>query len=228
KPSLRPLLRTVPGVERVICDPDELRGEKDVRLIGMMSVPGILGTTPATVPQNVPFLAAEPERVVAWRERLGAHGFRIGIAWHNAGASYLDRLRSIPLREFAPLCEIPGVRLISLQKGTGEEEVAAFEGRVETLAAPFDESGAFLDTAAVMMNLDLVVTSCTAVAHLAGPLGRPPFVALMQVPEWRWLLDREEGPWYPTARLFRQSTAGDWAGVFARVADAARALAPRS
>src|SRR6266851_41164 len=144
KPSLQPLLRTVPGVERVITDPAELHGIEDVRLVGMMSVPGILGTTPATVPQNVPFLAAEPERVAAWRERLGMHGFRIGIAWQNAGASYLDRLRSIPLREFAPLCEIPGVRLVSLQKGLGEEEVTALEGRIETLGAPFDESGAFL------------------------------------------------------------------------------------
>ncbi len=228
KPSLQPLLQTVPGVERVITDPAELHGIEDVRLVGMMSVPGILGTTPATVPQNVPFLAAEPARVAAWRERLGTHGFRIGIAWQNAGASYLDRLRSIPLREFAPLCEIPGVRLVSLQKGPGEEEVAAFEGRIETPGAPFDESGAFLDSAAVMMNLDLVVTSCTAVAHLAGALGRPTFVALMHVPEWRWLIDRDDSPWYPTARLFRQSTAGEWPGVFARIADAVRGLSPRS
>src|SRR5229473_1599511 len=228
KPSLQPLLQTVPGVERVITDPAELHGIEDVRLVGMMSVPGILGTTPATVPQNVPFLAAEPERVAAWRERLGTHGFRIGIAWQNAGASYLDPLRSIPLREFAPLCEIPGVRLVSLQKGPGEEEVTAFEGRIETPGAPFDESGAFLDSAAVMMNLDLVVTSCTAIAHLAGALGRPTFVALMQVPEWRWLIDRDDSPWYPTARLFRQTTADDWAGVFARVTDAVRRLSPAS
>src|SRR6202040_2682145 len=121
------------------------------------------------------------------------------------------------LREFAPLREIPGVRLVSLQKGVGEEEVTAFEGRIETLGAPFDEGGAFLDSAAVMMNLDLVVTSCTAVAHLAGALRRPTFVALMHVPEWRWLIDRDDSPWYPTARLFRQSTAGDYEGVVDRM-----------
>src|SRR5207245_4565734 len=132
----------------------------------MMSVPGILGTTPETVPQNGPFLTAEPDRVAAWRERLGTHGFKIGIAWQNAGVSHLDKLRSIPLREFAALSAIPGVRLISLQKGAGVEEIAEveFAERIETLGENFDTGdGAFLDTAAVMMTLDLIVTPRHAV-----------------------------------------------------------------
>src|SRR5262249_47891169 len=142
----------------------------------------------------------------------------------NAGTSYLDKLRSIPLHEFAALAGIPGVRLISLQKGTGVEDIPAASFEIETLGESFDEGGgAFLDSAAVMMNLDLVVTPCTSIARLAGALGRPTFVALMHVPEWRWLLDRDDSPWYPATRLFRQSSAGDWPPVFARIADAVHA-----
>jgi hypothetical protein len=176
-------------------------------------------------------LAAEPERIAAWRERLGTHGFKIGIAWQNAGASHLDKLRSIPLREFAPLCDIPGVRLISLQKGRGVEEIpaVAFGERIETLGDGFDEGGgAFVDSAAVMMTLDLIVTPCNAIAHLAGALGRPTFVALMRVPEWRWLLEREDSPWYPATQLFRQSSESDWPGVFARICEAIRARASQA
>src|SRR5262249_59894345 len=128
----------------------------DIRWTSMMSGPGLPGTTPETVPRNGAFLAAEPQRVAAWRGRLGRHGFKIGIAWQNAGVSHLDKLRSIPLREFTSLSAIPGVRLISLQKGLGVEEIdeVEFAERVETLGENLDASGgAFLGPAAVRANL---------------------------------------------------------------------------
>jgi tetratricopeptide (TPR) repeat protein len=217
------LLQAVRGVERVISRPEEL-GTAPARWLHMMSLPHVLGTTPDTVPQSAPYLATDPARVATWQARIGTHGFKIGIAWQGNRGYRQDRLRSIPLAAFAPLADIPGVRLISLQKGYGSEQVAQvpFGDRIEDLGADFDTGPAFLDTAAAMMQLDLVISPNTAIAHVAGALGRPLFVALNQVPDWRWLLGRDTSPWYPTARLFRQSLAGDWDGVFARIAAAVR------
>jgi hypothetical protein len=227
-PRLEAMLKTVPGIERVVTDIKALEGMEKIRWLSMMSVPGVLGITPETVPQTAPFLAAAPDRVSAWRERLGTHGFKIGIAWQG---SAVNARRSIPLREFAVLCDIPDVRLISLQKGFGVEQIQTvdFADRIETLGPNFDEDGsAFLDSAAVMMNLDLFITCDTAMVHLAGGLGCPTLLGLMHIPEWRWLLDRDDTPWYPTVRLFRQSSPGDWRGVFLRIADAVRNLVQSS
>ena len=132
-----------------------------------------------------------------------------------------DRARSIPLSCFEPLAGLPGVRLLSLQKGAGAEELQDARGRfpVADLGSRLDD---FMDTAAVMKNLDLVITCDTAVAHLAGALGAPVWVAIPLAPDWRWLLDRSDSPWYPTMRLFRQDRRGDWQGVFQRIEAALR------
>ncbi|MGH7227389.1 MAG: tetratricopeptide repeat protein, partial [Gemmataceae bacterium] len=145
--------------------------------------------------------------------------FKVGIAWQGSASYHHDRCRSIPLAEFAPLADLPGVTLVSLQKGFGSEQVAALGGRfsVVELGPRLDESAAFVDTAAVMKNLDLVITSDTATPHLAGALGVPVWMATPFSPDWRWLLDRDDSPWYPTARLFRQPVTGDWDSVFQRV-----------
>ena len=127
----------------------------------------------------------------------------------------------MPLRHFAPLAAIPGVRLFSLQKGFGAEQLAAAPFPVEDLGAALDTAGgAFTDTAAAMAALDLVIVSDSAVAHVAGALGRPVWVVLPLAPDWRWLLDREDTPWYPTMRLFRQRRLGEWDEVFERIAAA--------
>jgi hypothetical protein len=192
-----------------------------------MSLPHILEMTPETLPKIVPFLAADPDRMAFWRERLDDKGFKVGIVWQGNPDFAQDRHRSIPLAAFGPLAEIPGVRLIALQKGFGSEQIkqVPFGDRIETLGEEFDAGPAFLDSAAVMTHLDLIVGSSTSAVQLAAALGRPVFVALSTAADWRWLLDRDDCPWSPTARLFRQRNLGEWPDVFARIADAARKLA---
>jgi len=186
----------------------------------LMSLPSVYGTTEATIPANVPYLSAEPEAVARWRERLGSHGFRVGIAWQGNPSRREDTGRSIRLEHFLPLASVPGVRLISLQKDAGVEQLVPGM-TVETLGADFDSGpDGFVDTAAVMMNLDLIITSDTAIPHLAGALGRPVWVALRAVPDWRFMLERTDTPWYPTMRLFRQTARNAWDSVFAAIKDA--------
>jgi tetratricopeptide (TPR) repeat protein len=184
------------------------------------SLPLAFRTTLADIPARIPYLCAEPPRVARWRQHLGEAGFKVGIVWQGS-RNRIDIGRSLPLEMFARLASIPGVRLISLQKGAAREQLRqSNELPVEDLGEEFDAGPqAFLDSAAVMSSLDLIVTCDTALAHLAGALGRPTWIALKHVPEWRWQLDRTDSPWYPTARLFRQSRRGDWAGVFAAIHD---------
>ena len=150
---------------------------------------------------------------------------RIGLCWQGNRGHKGDRLRSIPLSAFEPLAKIEGVQLVSLQKGDGAEQMEPDRDRVplHVWSDPFDTSTeALLDTAAVMKCLDLVVTCDTAIAHLAGALGVPIWLALPLAGEWRWLSGRDDSPWYPTMRLFRQTRARDWAGVFEPITMAVR------
>jgi len=190
----------------------------------LLSLPYVFGTTSTTIPAAVPYLSADAALTAEWRQELArVDGFRIGIAWQGARDFAHDRWRSIPLAHFAPLASIDGVRLVSLQKGFGTEQIAAAGFPVIDVSG-LDEAGAFLDTAAMIRNLDLVITSDSAIAHLAGALGAPVWVALGFSPDWRWLREREDSPWYPTLRLFRQTTLGDWPDVFRRMAAALQRL----
>jgi tetratricopeptide (TPR) repeat protein len=193
----------------------------------LLSLPAAFGTTLETVPAPIPYLSAEPERVKKWRQRIGSEGFRIGIAWQGR-VCQADLGRSFPLEQLRRLGRIDGVRLISLQKDRGTEQLQTLPAgmRVERLGDDFDHGpDAFLDTAAVMECLDLVIACDTAVAHLAGALGRPLWIALRHVPDWRWLLQRSDSPWYPSARLFRQTRAGDWDSAFEPMRRALRSIA---
>jgi hypothetical protein len=225
-PRLRRLLSSLTGIRLVA---ERSPGERFDAQIAVSSLPRAFATRLETVPASVPYLAAEPERARRWAARIGAGGFKIGIVWQGNPNPEADTARSIPLAAFAPLAAIAGVRLISLQVGCGVEQLGDLPAgmRVETLGDDFDVgSDGFVDTAAAMGALDLVVTCDTSVAHLAGALARPTWVALKQVAEWRWLRDRDDSPWYPTMRLFRQAQRGVWSDVFAAMAAELRTRVP--
>ena len=216
--ALTGLMRSL-GPDIEVVDPTGPLPRCDVR-VPLLSLPLALGTTLPTIPSEVPYLRAEDDRVGRWRQRLvGPASLRVGVAWQGRRGP-VDRGRSYPLAALAGLSRLPDVRLISLQKGEGLEQLADLPDgmRVETPGDDFDAGReAFLDTAAIMTLCDLVVTSDTAIAHLAGALGIRTWVALKAVPDWRWLLDRPDSPWYPTMRLFRQASPGDWRPVFGEI-----------
>jgi tetratricopeptide (TPR) repeat protein len=241
QPQLLPLLSTATGIDRLVGRGDALPCF-DAHA-PLLSMPRILGTTLENIPNNVPHLHADPDMLKHWRNDLQevrlvnpetcTPHFLLGVSWQGDPTYYHDRARSIPLSRFAPLAQVPGVRLISLQKGPGTEQLridrrqsefplqSAIGNRQSAILTPvLDEgAGAFMDTAALMQSLDLVISSDTAICHLAGALGVPIWVALPFVPDWRWLLDREDCPWYPSMRLFRQSRQGCWEDVFQRIAE---------
>jgi hypothetical protein len=223
-PALRRLFSQLRGVEgfQGVVSAGEALPRFDLH-VPLMSLPRLL-TAPST---SAPYLVADPQRVAAWQDRLDSHGLKIGVAWQGNPDSQAELGRSYPIASLGKLGSLPGVRLISLQKHHGLDQLATASAGLR-LETPELDAGpdAFVDTAAVMQNLDLVVTSDTSIAHLAGALGRPVWVALQHVPDWRWQLGRDDCPWYPSMRLFRQTSRGDWDGVFARIADALAAPVP--
>ena len=178
----------------------------------LMSLPRAFATTPQTVPA-APYLAASPQRLRIWRGRLGPRrGLRVGLAWAGNPDHPLDALRSLPQAALAPLLDIPGIEAHALQP-----EARPDDGRIR----PHPEIADFADAAALATLMDVVVTVDTATAHLAGALGRQVWILLAHAPDFRWMLDRTDTPWYPSARLFRQTRPRDWSGV---IDAAARAL----
>jgi tetratricopeptide (TPR) repeat protein len=216
------LVSRAPGVDEV-----RKRGaalpQVDVQ-IPLMSLPAVLATTLDTIPSSVPYLSADAERVAEWKEKLARLGaFVVGIAWQGNRNYQGDHLRSVPLHFFRALAEIPDVTLVSLQKHAGTEQLNdKREFQVHRFADEIDASGPFQDTAAIITACDLVITSDTAIAHLAGALASPVWVALSYSADWRWLIEGDKCPWYPTMRLFRQPEFKDWANVFQAISDELR------
>ncbi|HEY2895360.1 MAG TPA: tetratricopeptide repeat-containing glycosyltransferase family protein [Pirellulales bacterium] len=170
-----------------------------------------------------PYLSADPVLVADWHERLCQRqaGFRVGIAWAGNPAHPHDRFRSVPLEAFAPLARIADVQLVSLQIGDAREQLkqSPLGAQIIDLGPDLDQgSGAFMDTAAVLKSLDLVISVDTAIVHLAGGMNAPVWVPLHFSPDWRWQVSGETTPWYPSVRLFRQSGQQDWSTVFEQLA----------
>lgn len=194
----------------------------------LMSLAGLLKDLKGQPYWERPYLAADPKLVARWEARLrDIRGFKIGIVWAGNPEMAQDRYRSVHLAQFAPLADVPGVRLINLQKGGPCQQLAEMAGRLDVINLGDDldaTGGAFMDTAAVIKHLDLVIAVDTSVAHLAGGLGVKVWVPLNFSPDWRWLDHGHQTPWYPTMRLFRQSEFDRWPGVFEEMAGALRPL----
>jgi hypothetical protein len=193
-----------------------------------MSLPRAFRTDLATIPNQTPYLEANPAEVTVWRRRLaGLTGLRVGLVWAGNPRDFdptyraVDQRRSLPLAQLAPLARLRGIDLVSLQKGAGADQARTPPPGM-VLHDWTDRVHDFADTAALIEALDLVISVDTSVVHLAGALGKPVWVLNRFDACWRWLIDRQDSPWYPSTRLFNQTSPGDWPGVIHRVAAALR------
>jgi len=214
-PPLRELMANLPGVARVISASDKLP-YFDL-YCPLLSLPLAFGTRLESIPANTPYLAAPAESIRRWSLALGPRRRpRIGLAWSGKPTQKNDANRSMQLRSLLPLLDVDA-DFVSLQKDVRAEDAMVLKDRGD-LVHLADSLDSFTDTAAVISNLDLVISVDTAVGHLAGALAKPVWFLLAFLPDFRWLLGREDCPWYPTARLFRQNARGDWSEVIGRVA----------
>jgi tetratricopeptide (TPR) repeat protein len=210
-PFIASLLESVLGLERLIWVGDELPSDIDAE-ISIMSLPHRFGTELESIPADIPYIFPDAEKADEWKEKLG-DGFKIGLVWQGNPAFPNDAKRSFPLAAMAELLAAPKVRFFGLQKEHGREQMTEFPQIIDLGPLLHD----FSETAAVMANLDLLITCDTGLAHLAGAMGKQVWLALSYEPDWRWMAKRSDSPWYPTMRLFRQPADGDWGAVFAEM-----------
>lgn len=224
QPKLKALFKRVAGISEVF-DNSEALPAFDV-CCPLLSLPRIFETTLETIPARVPYMHPDPEKALRWKVRLAADSasMKVGLYWATDTKSRFAPLKSFTLDKLAPLADIAGVAFYSLQRGAAAGQ-AADPPPGMALVDLSAELADFSDDAALMANLDLVISIDTATAHLAGALGRPVWILTHFPPEWRWLLGRDDSPWYPTVRLFRQGRAQAWEQVIARVGDALRQFA---
>jgi tetratricopeptide (TPR) repeat protein len=214
--SLMRLLSHIDGVDKVVEALPDGRPQTPFDLHAfIMDLPGIFGTTSDTIPIPIPYIKADPHLSDLWQSRLAGPGIKVGIVWAGSPRHTNDRNRSCPLHHFRTLLEIPCVSLFSLQKGPARSQLASHgKWPIVDLA---DDLADWADTAAAIQNLDLIITVDTGVLHLAGAMGKKVWAILPFVPDWRWMLDRKDSPWYPSIKLFRQQQGRDWAPVIDEV-----------
>jgi Flp pilus assembly protein TadD len=217
-PSLRRLFATLPGSLQIVAE-KESTPPFDVHL-PLMSLPRVFGTRLDTIPSQVPYLQPDAQQAAAWRGRMPSsavdRALRVGLVWAGSPTHKGDASRSIPLRLLSPLLSIPHVQFYSLQKGERANDLRGIESPLPVIDWT-QELGDFADTAALIDCLDLVITIDTSVAHLAGAMGKETWTMLQFAADFRWMAEGDRSPWYPTMRLFRQKTIGDWPGVVERV-----------
>ena len=215
-PSLWRILGDIPNVVMTLEEPNDYD-----YICSLYILPHVVGLDDFNnIPQEVPYLHREPDLTAQWAQKLPKGGFRIGIAWQGTPGGPLDRGRSIPVAQYAPIARLPGVKLISLQMNHALDQLDHLpEGMEVTTLGPEFNAGPdnVVDTAAVMQSLDMIISTDTSVPHIAGALGLPVWIILRPLPDWRWLQDREDSPWYPTMRLFRQKETGNWEEVIERI-----------
>jgi tetratricopeptide (TPR) repeat protein len=210
--GLAALFKAMPGIHHIVQRGDELP-PFDVHC-PLLTLPMVFETRLSSIPGHLPYLVADPEKKEAWRLKLAADGdsFKVGLVWSGNPEHKNDRNRSLPLERLVPLLSVDGVSFYSLQKGEAARMLSdgRYEGRIIDYTGELND---FADTAALLVNLDLVISVDTAVAHLVGALAAPVWLMLPFAPDWRWLLGRTDSPWYPTMRLFRQHAPGAWEPV---------------
>jgi Flp pilus assembly protein TadD len=216
RPVMRELIGSVEGVTEVFDMAEEVPPHDC--WVPLMSLPRIFKAGREAIPADVPYFHVDPARVERWADRIGNDGsFRVGLAWAGNPEHIRDLQRSTTLERFAPLAAVPGVKFFSLQKGAGSEQTSSPPAGMQ-LTNLADQLNDLSDTAAAILNLDLVIAVDTAVAHLAGALGKPVWLLVGYSPDWRWLRDRADSPWYTTMELVRQRKLHDWGELLRRVA----------
>jgi len=226
--TLKPLMTLLdgfPGVDELVeYRPNEQCSVEFDVYSSLFDMPNLFGTIQETVPSDIPYIHADPAKAQYWRAKLAGPGFKVGIVWAGSPTHGHDRYRSCKLACFAPLTQIESVRLYALQKGEAIKQIDELAGTIpiERISGEFEDLS---DTAAAIENLDLIISVDTSVLHLAGAMGKTAWGLLAFSPEWRWMLHRQDSPWYPTMRLFRQQERTGWPPVFQRVAEELRKMA---
>jgi tetratricopeptide (TPR) repeat protein len=184
--------------------------------IPLMSLPSLFQTTSLSIPMEVPYISAHKDKVAHWRDKLPHSVLKIGLVWSGRPQHTNDRNRSCRLADLLPLLQLPDIHFVGLQKGAGSEQITELPPGINFVNCG-EELNDFSDTAALLENLDLLISVDTAVVHLAGAMGKPAWVMIPFIPDWRWGMHREDCLWYPTLRLFRQTSPKDWPGVIGRM-----------